>query len=111
MVRKQEMHTSFLSSILPLEEGVALGFDVLVRLIALVDNGELCFALRIGDPTDWFKEVNWDFIGSSEEICLEFDLTSLGVVNVWLLIIPFREGNDGLNGGECWVLSKWSIGS
>jgi hypothetical protein len=52
MVRKQEMHTSFLSSILPLEEGVALGFDVLVRLIALVDNGELCFALRIGDPTD-----------------------------------------------------------
>jgi hypothetical protein len=35
----------------------------------------------------------------------------LGVVNVWLLIIPFREGNDGLNGGECWVLSKWSIGS
>jgi len=58
MMGKQEMHTSFLSSIVPLEEGVALGFDVLVRLVALVDNGELCFALRIGDPTDSFKEVN-----------------------------------------------------
>jgi hypothetical protein len=58
MMGKQEMHTSFLSSIVPLDEGVALGFDVLVRLVALVDNGELCFALRIGDPTDRFKEVN-----------------------------------------------------
>jgi hypothetical protein len=44
------MHTSFLSSICPLDVvGVTLAFDILVKLVALIDNEELCSELISGD--------------------------------------------------------------
>lgn len=90
------MCTSFLSSIFPLDVGVALVFDILVKFIALIDNEEFCSVLIRGN---WFEEISW----------LEFELISVEVENVWLLITPFRESNE-----ESWfwlIKSNRPIGS
>jgi hypothetical protein len=78
------MCTSFLSSIFPLDVGVALVFDILVKFIVLSDKEELSSVLIRGNWFEDVEEISW----------LEFELTSVEVENVWLLITPFRESNE-----------------
>ncbi len=82
------MHTSFLSSIFPLDVGVALAFDVLVKLIPLIDNDdESC--------SDLIRDESLERIGAVlDRISFEFDLISVEVGNVSLRITPFRWLNE-----------------
>jgi len=52
------MHTSFLSSIFPLDVGVALAFVPLVKLVAFIDNAELCSELIRDDSFGSIGELS-----------------------------------------------------